>query len=442
MARRATGTVVEHTGKDGRTFWALRFTAYGKRRYLSLGAVSHQDAERQLGHVLADVDRGTWQPAVAVAPPAEPDPVQTFHEYAEQWWLEHEGDWLKSTQADYRWRLEAHLLPFFGTSALTAITIAEVDRYKAHKLAEVDGLSGESINKTLMILSAILDTAEERELIPKNPARGKRRRVKARKPRRTYLDTAGQIVALLDAAGDLDVAAREDSRPEPGLVERRALLAAYVFGGLRTGEALDLRWRDVDLAAGRLRIGKAKTDAGRRDVRLAPLLRDELLDLKVRAPDTSPDRYVFGTAKGRRQGASNIRRRVLAKAVEHANARLEEAGEPPLSEGLEIRSLRRTFASVLYATGASPAEVMAQMGHTTPGLALRVYAQAMRLDDGERDRLKNLVEGSQLAVIGRQAAESGSEHRAGDTSRGPEIPQMQGFPVMGAGGFEPPTSRV
>lgn len=81
---------------------------------------------------------------------------------------------------------------------------------------------------------------------------------------------------------------------------------------------------------------------------------------------------MFGTATGQRQGASNIRRRVLAKAVERANEHLEADGELPLSEGLELRSLRRTFASVLYATGSSPAEVMAQMGHTTPGPALRI----------------------------------------------------------------------
>jgi len=59
MARKATGAVVEHTCKDGRTYRSLRFTAYGKRRYVSLGSVSAGDAERELRHVLADVERGT-----------------------------------------------------------------------------------------------------------------------------------------------------------------------------------------------------------------------------------------------------------------------------------------------------------------------------------------------------------------------------------------------
>ena len=40
MARKATGAVISHVGTDGRTFRSLRFTAYGKRRFLSLGPVS------------------------------------------------------------------------------------------------------------------------------------------------------------------------------------------------------------------------------------------------------------------------------------------------------------------------------------------------------------------------------------------------------------------
>jgi len=42
---------------------------------------------------------------------------------------------------------------------------------------------------------------------------------------------------------------------------------------------------------------------------------------------------------------------------------------------------------------------MAEMGHTDPGLALRIYAQAMRRDEADQDALRALVEGSQLAVV-------------------------------------------
>src|ERR1700694_1747175 len=65
MARTATGVLVEHTRRRSPTF-GLRFQAYGKRRYVTLG--SREDgwdrakAERELQHILADVDRGKWQP--------------------------------------------------------------------------------------------------------------------------------------------------------------------------------------------------------------------------------------------------------------------------------------------------------------------------------------------------------------------------------------------
>lgn len=401
MARKPTGAVLEHEAKDGLVYRSLRFTAYGKRRYLSLGSVTHDQAERELRHVLADVERGTWQPSTTVDTPAEAEPVPTFHEYAEQWWVEHEREWAPKTRVDYRWRLEQYLLPFFADHSLTAITIAEVDRYKARTLG--DGKLGPgSVNKTLVLLSAILETAEERELIPRNPARGRRRRVRVRQSARTYLDTAGQLEALLAAAGELDREAADHPQVEKRLVARRAIVATLALGGLRIGELCALRWRDVDLAAGRLRVNDSKTDAGRRDVRLLAALRSELAALKASAPAerAAADAYVFATATGGKPSADNLRRRVLGKAIARADANLAGAEESPLPEGLTPHSLRRTFASVLYALGENPAEVMAQLGHTHPALALRLYARAMRLGQAEKGRLRALVDGAEVAVIG------------------------------------------
>jgi hypothetical protein len=96
MARRPTGAVVEHIGRDGIVYRALRFTAYGKRRHVTLGPVSEAEAARALRHALADVERGTWaEPAPVVV--AEPDPVPTFHELSEQWWLRNERQLRAST---------------------------------------------------------------------------------------------------------------------------------------------------------------------------------------------------------------------------------------------------------------------------------------------------------------------------------------------------------
>jgi integrase len=423
MARKATGTIIEHTGRDGLTYRSLRFSAHGKRRFVALGAVTQAEAGRQLRGVLADVERGVWKEPAPPAP--EPEGTPTFHEFAEQWWIERERELRPRTRTDYKWRLEAHLLPFFGEYQVDRISIADVDRYKAAKLAEADELrrrieAGEkvrhehgqrrrpcspaTINKTLDLLSSIMEVAEERELVARNPARGRRRRVNVSKPRRSYLDTAAQIGMLLEAAGRMDAESQLHPQIEKRLVPRRATLATLVFAGLRISELLDLRWRDVDLATGRLRVQDAKTDAGQRDVRLLPALREELAELKASRGTVDPAGYVFGTARGRRQSESNVRQRILAPAADRANEQLTKDGASPLPAGITPHSLRRTFASLLYALGEDPPTVMAEMGHTDPGLALRIYAQAMRRDEAERDRLRALVDG-QLAVIGIPAVQ-------------------------------------
>src|SRR5262249_19183053 len=148
--------------------------------------------------------------------------------------------------------------------------------------------------------------------ISRNPARGKRRRLKQRKPERTWLDRAAQIEALLGAAGELDAEARSDRRTTP----RRALLATLTLAGLRIGEALRRCWPDVDAAPGRRRVGSSKTDAGVRQVDLLPALREELAIHKAGARFAGPKDFVFSTERGRRQNPSNIRNRILAKAIE------------------------------------------------------------------------------------------------------------------------------
>ena len=105
------------------------------------------------------------------------------------------------------------------------------------------------------------------------------------------------------------------------------------------------------------------------------------------------DAYVLPTRTGRRQHECKVRDGTLGGAVTRANANLAANDLTPLPENLTPNSLRRTFATVLYAIGEAPPIVMAEMRHTSPDLALRVYAQTMRLSDGERDGLAALVAG-------------------------------------------------
>jgi len=440
MARATTGSVIEHKSKvDGKVYRRLRFTAYGKRRLVSLGPVSASKAEAELRGILADVERGKWEAPETVEAPAEPVTVPTFHQYADQWWARAQLQLAAKTRTDYTWRLEVHLLPYFGEMRLDAITIDGVDAYVASKLAEgeriraaadagkpmredftdslgrkrsrpLQPLSPRSINMTVTLLAAVLESALERDLIGRNPAKGKKRRVPQRKPSRSYLESAAQIEALLDAAGEMD----KEATQERAHLERRAILATMVFAGLRISELCSLRWRDVDLAGGWLKVGEAKTDAGTRKIKMQGALRDELLAARSRRT-IGQDDYVFPTRTGKRQYESKVRTATLGGAVKRANANLAKLGLPPLPEHLTPHSLRRTFASVRYALGATPPVVMAEMGHTSPSLALAVYTQAMARDEAERVRLQALVDGAEMAfggIPGANAVSSVSDRRA------------------------------
>jgi integrase len=180
-------------------------------------------------------------------------------------------------------------------------------------------------------------------------------------------------------------------------------VATLVFAGPRISEALALRWRDVDLASGRLTIAASKTDAGVRTIDLLPVLRDELASHRAQARRTGGDDLVFAPGKGDPLSAGNIRRRVLSRAVELANEAQETRGLPPLPEGITPHGLRHTFASLLIAKGEDPAYVMTQLGHTDATFTLTVYTHAMRRRDGERERLRALVEGCDWAVAGTSA---------------------------------------
>lgn len=401
-SRKPTGQLyVNRSKRTGKvTSYGVRFRYGGKRRYVTLEATTRKEAETAAAHLLADVQRGLWTAPEERAPEHEPREMPTFAEFASDWYRAlcaeggRDGRGLSpSGRADLMWRLW-HLREF-GPLRLDAITVEEVDRFRRRKVAR-GGLAPSSINKFIDTLSAILEVAVEYEHIPRNPAKGKRRRLNAAKPKRAYLDRAEHITALLDAAGDLD--REEQRRTEPW---RRTLLAVLVFAGLRISEALDLRWRDLDLASGTLHVRGTKTDAAERTIDLLPVLRDELLAYAAANADRDPDALVFATSGyggrykgGEQHSPSNIRNRVLTPAVTNANAKLTKRGAATMPADLTPHGLRRTFASLLVALGRDPAVVMDQMGHTTANLTLSVYAKAMAWRDGERERLRALVEGS------------------------------------------------
>jgi integrase len=375
MARRPTGQVIPPDGKQ--RSWAIRFRAYGKREFVSLPGMNRQEAEAELRHVLADVERGTWR-RYEPEPVEAPTEVPTFHEFASEWLDSRRGELAPRTVADYKWALSYHLLPFFKGHRLSEIKIPEVNRYKAAKVR--DGvIAASQINKTLKVLAMVMDDAIEAELIEHaNPARGRKRRVKAAKPQRTWVEPE-QLIALLEAADPY----------------HRPILATLAGAGLRVGEAVALDWSDVNLGAGTLTVGRAKTDAGTyREVDLPRGLIEALSEWKVRSPRAEPGDPVFvGRARKRRgergirhhrQTVTNVDHRIKG-AITAANLALADVGIEPISDRVTPHSLRRTYASLRAAAGDHPVYIAEQLGHTDPGFTFRVYQRAVK----RRERLND-----------------------------------------------------
>jgi integrase len=377
--------------------YAIRFRAYGRRHYLTLGTRDEgwtpKRAQAELDNVLADVRRGLWrpvEPVIVKAPPEE----STFWEFATEWMEARSAEGLAAkTISDLEWSLNRHLI-WFGHHRLSEITPQEIDRYKVAKIkeraeieklstAEIDemrvtakkrgerfqrprGLSNTSINHTISDLAQVLEAAVEYGLIRSNPATGKRRRLKTARPTRPWIEPE-QLMTFLESAPNK---------------RGRLLLAVLAGTGLRIGEALALLWQHVDLGTGTLHVVDAKTPKGVREAHLTPALRQELTLWRVESAHTGSDDYVIATGTGGKHNPSNLRRDVLSKAIETANGTLAKLGIAPIDE-ITFHSLRRTFASLRCACGDDVRYVADQLGHEDPRFTLRVYAQATN----RRDRM-------------------------------------------------------
>jgi integrase len=313
------------------------------------------DADAWLAAQRTDIARGDWRT------PTRPAIGTAFAPYAEAW-LE-SRTLTPRTRAEYRKLLRGHLLPAFGALDLDEITPAMVRAWHAG-LAEVTGPTRRA--HAYALLRTILGTAVADDALAANPCRirgaGASRRAKPIRPA-----TLAELAAIVEAM--------------PEQYRAAVLLAAWC--ALRFGELAELRRKDVDLAGERLRIRRAvthtndgatvgppKSEAGVRDVaippHLLPVLREHLLTHTL----PGRDGLLFAAPGGghlRTDGA-------LHRAFHVARV---AAGRPDLT----VHGLRHTGATLAAATGATLAELMHRLGHSTPGAAMR-YQHA----GADRDR--------------------------------------------------------
>jgi integrase len=341
--------------------------------------------------------------------------IPTLGRFATDLVASNEGQVSEATTRQRRWAL-AHVAPLLGDLQLDEIDVRCIDEFRDLKIKESEAraraivrdrpyrtdrgrvmkpLSPGSINKTINFLQWVLGIALEYKYVTENAAAGRRRRLTVRPAAPVHLDTATHIEALLEGAAAVDRA------PLFEPCGREAIIATLVFAGPRAHELCNLSWRDVDLAGGRIFVGRSKPAAGLREIPMQPVLRDVLAAHKASATATKPDDPVFTNGVGRRIDRDNLRNRVVKPAVARADELLEARGLVPVPKGLTTHKLRHTFASILVACGEDPISLMRQIGHTNPNFTLRVYAHLMSRDVSERERLKALVRGER--VIGHEA---------------------------------------
>ena len=292
-----------------------------------------------------------------------------------------------ATLAHHRWALDSHLLPRFRNRKVADITTDDVARLVAEMskgvyFAKVDGrlvrkrretgYSGSTMTSVVKTLGVVLGKAKRRGLIPANPVGDLERseRPTLTTSEKRVLEDA-EITKLLDDGGKF-----------------RPLIATLIFSGLRIGEALGLRWQDIDPAGFihvRRQLGRdrkpaeIKTAAGRRDIVLMPQLASVLTTHKVASLHCGDTDYVFPAPDGRGHD-----HRSAARGIERAVERAE------LGEGISAHSFRHTFASQLIALGLDPVRVSKQLGHTSASFTSDVYAhefERARHADDLRDRM-------------------------------------------------------
>ncbi|MCW2986182.1 MAG: site-specific integrase [Conexibacter sp.] len=310
------------------------------------GFVNRRGAEAWLADVLAQAHAGTLPGMVRTG--------VTFERASSEWlrYCVEDRACKPSTMVDYRHTVERVLVPVFGPLLLDDITAPAIEAWRASL-----STSARTRNKQLTILNGIFRRGQKRFGLQRNPVLEIER---MREPRQVNLDVFSpeEVMALVRAAES-----EQDA----------AIYLTAAFTGLRRGELIALRWRDVDFAGCVIRV-RASYAAGAlttpksgklRSVPMAPQVAEALARLGRAATD---DALVFlGEGGGYLDGSALRRRYKLA---------LERAG----LRSLRFHDLRHTFGTRAIAK-ADILRVKEWMGHADVATTMRYLHYVPRPED-------------------------------------------------------------
>jgi integrase len=335
---------------DGRQVQKKLGPAWTERGRPPTGYFTKRLAEAWLRSVMDEARRGTLPGMVRTG--------ATFADAAAEWlrYVEHDRRRKPSTVAGYQALVRSQLLPEFGEVPVESVTPAAIETW----LAADRGHAASTRIKALVLMHGIFQRARRVWGLAVNPV------ADVEKP-------------PLSRSGDIEVFSPEEvwALVRAAASEQDgAIFLIAAFTGLRMGELLALRWRDVDFAGRTIRVrasyyARQLTTPKSGTVRAVPMAPDvasALAQLGAREDWIGGDDLVFAGEAGGHLDGSALRRRYKAA--------LTAAGLRPL----RFHDLRHTFGTRMIAK-ADIRRVQEWMGHSDIQTTMRYLHYAPRSED-------------------------------------------------------------